>query len=81
MGLLWRSRVAEIAQADHVVLDDLLAGSPTEVAMLVAVPATGLPADRTPWSADDRFERLDVGNGLLFAEELATLLGATIVPV
>lgn len=79
--LLWRSRVAEIARADHLLLDDLLAGSPAEVAMLVAGPSTGVPDNRDRWSAVDRFDRLDEGEGLLFAEELATLLGATVVPL
>jgi hypothetical protein len=80
-GLLWRSRVAEIARADHLLLDDLLAGSTAEVAMLVGSPSTGLPIEGSRWSAVERFDRLDEGAGLVFAEELATLLGATIVPV
>jgi hypothetical protein len=75
-GLLWRSRVAELAEADSMLFADLLR---------LAGEVVVLFGDRVPGSADwlpgdPHYEDLSVGEGRLLAEQIAEQLGAVIVP-
>lgn len=76
-GLLWRSRVAELAGDDSPLLGDLLS---------VAGDALLLFGDRVPsghetWQAGDpHYEDLTVAEGRLLAEQIAEQLDAVIVP-
>jgi RES domain len=76
-GLLWRSRVAELAEADSMVLADLLplAG---EVSVIFGDRAPHDPADWRP--GDPHYADLSVGSGRLLAEQIAEQLEAVIVP-
>jgi RES domain-containing protein len=77
VGLLWRSRIAELAGSDSLLLEDLL---------VVAGGACVLFGDRLPttvtaWRAGDpRYDDLTSGDGRLLAEQIAEQLGAVIVP-
>ena len=77
-GLLWQSRIAELAQADSLLLGDLLT---------VASEAFILFGDRVPthpdaWHpGDPHYDDLTTGDGRLLAEQIAEQLGAVIVPV
>lgn len=76
-GLLWRSRVAELAESDSMLFADLLhlAG---EVCIVFGDRATTRPSDWLP--GDPRFDDLSVGQGRLLAEQIAEQLAAVIVP-
>jgi hypothetical protein len=76
-GLLWRSRVAELAQADSILFADLLrlAG---EACVLFGDRVSSTSGDWQP--GDPHYEDLSVGDGRLLAEQLAEQLGAVIVP-
>lgn len=76
-GLLWRSRVADLAEADSILFADLLhlAG---EVCVLFG---DRVPTAPRTWNAGDpHYEDLSTGDGRLLAEQIAEQLGAVIVP-
>lgn len=77
-GLIWRSRVAELAQVDSMLLADLLrlAG---DVCVLFGDRVTSVSEDWRP--GDPHFEDMSVGDGRLLAEQIAEQLGAVIVPL
>jgi len=84
VGLLWRSRVAELAQADHQLLDDLLAGDAAEVAMVVGRPHRPVSTAAGEWHRDGaglrRNPTLHLGTGRALVEHIATTyLDATLV--
>ena len=76
-GLLWRSRVAELAEADSILFADLLrlAG---EVCVLFGDRVATRPRDWRP--GDPHYEDLSAAAGRLLAEQIAEQLGAVIVP-
>lgn len=77
-GILWQSRIAELARDDSLLLGDLLA---------VASDVFVLFGDRVPtnpgaWHpGDPHYADLTTGDGRLLAEQIAEQLGAVIVPV
>lgn len=77
-GLLWQSRIAELARDDSLLLGDLLAvGSDVFVLFGDRVPTN--PDD---WHAGDpHYGDLTIGDGRLLAEQISEQLGAVIVPV
>lgn len=78
VGLVWHSRIAELARADSLLLGDLLAfGSEACVLFGDRVPTT--PRAWVP--GDPHYEDLSIGNGRLLAEQIAEHLGAVIVPI
>ena len=77
VGLLWRSRVAELAGADSVLLGDLLALA-GDVCVLFGDRVSTNPADWQP--GDPHYDDLSRGDGRLLAEQIAEQLGAVIVP-
>ncbi len=77
-GLLWRSRVAELAGGDSLLLEDLLAGEPADVWMLFGDRLPTEPSDWTP--GPPNYEDLVGGEGRLLIEQIATQLDATIHP-
>ena len=81
-GLLWGSRVAELAGADHPLLRDVLPGPNSEVAMVVSDPggsASPLPTDVAAWGPSPPINDLLRGPGRQLVDAVATLLGATVV--
>jgi RES domain-containing protein len=78
VGILWRSRVAELAGGDSLLLGDLLTlGS--EVGVLFG---DRLSTDPTVWKpGDPHYTDLSSGQGRLLAEQIAEQLRAVIVPV
>lgn len=76
VGLVWHSRIAELATADSLLLADLLPfGSEACVLFGDRVP-TAPPA----WQpGDPHYEDLSTGEGRLLAEQIADQLGAVIV--
>lgn len=83
VGLLWNSRVAELAQPDHFLFDDLLRGDMAEVAMTIGQPHTDVTTDATRWKVDGRhLETLHRGAGRAIVDEIATTyLDATVVDI
>jgi hypothetical protein len=82
VGLLWNSRVAELARDDHFLLQDLLRGEPAEVAMIIGTPHTAVVTDLPRWHHEGarHLPTLHRGEGRTIIEEIATnLLHATIV--
>ena len=78
VGLLWRSRIAELAGADSLLLGDLLAEA-SEVCLLFG---DRMPTDPPMWQpGDPHYDDLTNGNGRLLAEQIAEQLGAVIVPI
>lgn len=71
-GLLWRSRVAELAQHDSMLLDDLFHGDAAEACVLWD---DRLSAD-TVVQVGANFDDLLAGPGRLLVEEVASTLGA-----
>jgi hypothetical protein len=77
VGLMWRSRVAELAGADSPLLADLLPGA-SDVCVLFG---DRVPIDPAAWRpGEPRYPDLSAGAGRLLAEQIAELLGAVIVP-
>jgi hypothetical protein len=76
-GLVWRSRVAELAEADSMLSTDLLRVA-AEVYVFFGDRITPDPNDWLP--GDPRYDDLSVGSGRLLAEQIAEQLGAVIVP-
>ncbi len=77
-GLLWQSRIAELAHADSLLLGDLLTVA-SEIFILFGDRA---PSDPAAWNpGDPRYEDLTSGDGRLLAEQIAEQLGAVIVPI
>lgn len=83
VGLLWNSRVAELAQLDHFLLDDLLRGDMAEVAMVIGSPHTDVTTDATRWHSDGRhLETLHHGVGRAIVDDIATTyLNATVIDI
>lgn len=77
VGLLWQSRVAELAGADSPLLGDLLPAA-SRVWMLFG---DRVPTDPKMWQpGDPHYDDLTAGAGRLLAEQIAEQLGAVIVP-
>lgn len=77
VGLLWQSRIAELARADSLLLGDLLALA-SEVSVLFG---DRVPTDLAVWRpGDPHYGDLTQGDGRLLAEQIAEQLGAVIVP-
>lgn len=82
VGVLWNSRVAELARDDSALLGDLLRSEPAEVAMVVGHPHSPVPIGLDDWHDADRHahhRHLVAGTGRRLVEEVAQNLGATIV--
>lgn len=78
VGLLWQSRIAELAQADSLLLGDLLSVA-SDVFVLFG---DRVPPDPAAWSpGDPHYDDLTIGDGRLLAEQIAEQLGAVIVPI
>ena len=77
-GLLWQSRIAELAQADSLLLGDLLSVA-SEVFVLFGDRVSSESAGWHP--GDPRYDDLTSGNGRLLAEQIAEQFGAVIVPI
>ena len=77
VGILWQSRVAELARADSLLLGDLLA-----LASAVCVLyGDRVPTDPAVWQpGDPHYDDMSSGDGRLLAEQIAEQLGAVIVP-
>ncbi len=76
VGLLWQSRIAELAQADSLLFADLLTVA-DEVFMLFG---DRVPQDPAAWlPGDPHYDDLTSGHGLGLAELIAEQLGAVIV--
>ena len=77
-GLLWQSRIAELAQADSLLLGDLL----TVASEIFVLFGDRVPFDPAAWNpGDPRYGDLTSGDGRLLAEQIAEQLGAVIVPI
>jgi RES domain len=77
-GLLWQSRIAELAQADSLLLGDLL----TVASDVFVLFGDRVPTDPGAWHpGDPHYADLTAGDGRLLAEQIAEQLGAVIVPV
>ncbi len=77
VGILWQSRVAELARADSLLLGDLLAPA-SDVCVLFG---DRVSPDPITWqSGDPHYDDLSSGDGRLLAEQIAEQLGAVIVP-
>ena len=76
VGLLWQSRIAELARADSLLLADLLTVA-SEVFMLFG---DRVPTDPDAWlPGDPHYGDLASGVGRGLAELIAEQLGAVIV--
>ena len=75
-GLLWGSRVAELAGGDSVLLADLLPGRPAEVFMLFGDRVA--TTDPAQYYATQRYDNLLSRDALSFVAVVAELLGATL---
>lgn len=78
VGLLWQSRVAELAQADSLLLGDLLSVA-GDVFVLFGDRVALDPAAWSP--GDPRYDDLTVGDGCLLAELIAEQLDAVTVAI
>lgn len=77
VGLLWQSRIAELAQADSLLLSDLL----TVASDVWVLFGDRVAPDPDAWHpGDPRYDDLTTGDGRLLAELIAEQLGAVIVP-
>lgn len=77
-GLLWRSRIAELAQGDSLLLGDLL----TVASGAFVLFGDRVPTDAGAWQpGDPHYDDLTTGDGRLLAELIAEQLGAVIVPM
>ncbi|HTW06964.1 MAG TPA: RES family NAD+ phosphorylase [Acidimicrobiales bacterium] len=77
VGLLWNSRVAELARGDSLLLADLLPGRPEEVFVLFGdqLPTT----DPAYYAAERRYDDLSSTAALPLVAAIAEQLGATLV--
>jgi RES domain len=76
VGLIWKSRMAELAQADSVLLDDLLDGATAEAFVLFG---DRLPLDLAAYAPSNRREDLSASSARALVEQVALQLRATIV--
>jgi hypothetical protein len=76
VGLLWNSRIAEIAQADSILFDDVLEGLPSEVFVLFG---DRIVTDSAAFAPSDRQENLAANDARSLVESIAEQLRATIV--
>jgi hypothetical protein len=76
-GLVWQSRVAELAEGDSLLFRDLLSLA-SEVFVLFGDRVPNEPKAWIP--GDPHLEDLTTGEGRLFAEQIAEQLDAVIVP-
>jgi hypothetical protein len=77
-GLLWGSRIAELAQADSLLLGELLAVTSDAFVLF----GDRVPTDPGAWHpGDPHYDDLTAGDGRLLAEQIAEQLGAVIVTV
>jgi RES domain-containing protein len=77
VGLLWQSRIAELAQADSLLLADLL----TVASDVFVLFGDRVPTDPAAWlPGDPHYDNLASGYGRSLAELIAEQLGAVIVP-
>ena len=77
VGLLWQSRIAELAQADSLLLADLL----TVASDVFVLFGDRVPTDPAAWlPGDPHYDDLASGYGRSLAELIAEQLGAVIVP-
>ena len=77
-GMLWQSRIAELAQADSLLLGDLL----TVASEVFVLFGDRVPSNPDLWHpGDPRYDDLTTGDGRLLAEQIAEQLGAVIVPI
>jgi hypothetical protein len=77
VGLLWHSRIAELAREDSLLLGDLL----TVASDVFLLFGDRVPTDPGMWSpGDPHYPDLAAGDGRLLAELIAEQLGAVIVP-
>ena len=76
-GLLCRSRVAELAEADSLLFGDLLPRA-SDACVLFGDRVSTEPAVWQP--GDPHYDDLSAGDGRLLAEQIADQLGAVIVP-
>jgi RES domain len=77
-GILWQSRIAELAQADSLLLGDLLSLA-SEVFVLFGDRVSSDPGEWHP--GDPHYDDLTTADGRLLAEQIAEQLGAVIVPI
>lgn len=78
VGLVWQSRVAELAQADSPLLEDLLTGENSEAFVLFGDLVSRDPRHWRPGAP--HFPDLTQGVGRLLVDEIAERLGAVVVP-
>jgi hypothetical protein len=77
VGLLWQSRVAELARGESLLLGDLL----TVASDVFLLFGDRVPTEPGRWSpGDPHYPDLASGDGRLLAELIAEQLGAVIVP-
>jgi hypothetical protein len=76
IGLLWNSRIAEIAQADSILFDDILEGVPSEVFVLFG---DRIVTDSAAFAPSDRQENLAANDARSLVESISSQLRATIV--
>jgi hypothetical protein len=77
-GLLWRSRIAEFAQTDSLLLGALL----TVASDAFVLFGDRVSTDPGAWHpGDPHYDDLTAGDGRLLAEQIAEQLGAVIMPV
>lgn len=76
VGLLWQSRVAELAQQGSPLLQDLLAKG-NDVFVLFGDRVSATPTDWDP--GDPQYDDLTVGDARLLSEQIAEQLDAVIV--
>ncbi len=74
-GILWQSRIAELAAGDSLLMGDLLKVA-DPVCLLFGDRVTTRPADWRP--GDPHYEDLSSGDGRLLAEQIAEQLQAVI---
>jgi hypothetical protein len=76
VGLLWQSRIAELAQADSLLFQDLLKVA-NRAWIFFGDRVSQSPAEWRP--GDPHFDDLTTGDGRLLAEQIAEQLDAVIV--
>lgn len=77
VGLLWNSRVAELARQDSILFADLLSAPTSEVFVLFG---DGVPTEPMQWHpGEPHYDDLTTGDGRVLAEQIAEQLDAVIV--